>query len=176
MSSLLDRLLAYGLDLPDPSVLEVATVINATAIASYLFAEADPKSFDPLTDAPNVAPPWPNCFIEFAMPHKVFIPPPRGQGWTLWEGPPMFGLHCLAAEQADEDGKIFQAALDMAINLEMSADLAIRARSMARTARWLMYVQIYSESIRNQPRGPEWLFMFPISAEGRFLTILDDSG
>ena len=167
MSLLLDRILSADLEVPDITLLESATVLEASNVAAYLYGTNRKDLCSLNKDFPNIAPPWPNFFIEFAMPSTVCMVAPEGSEMVPWEGPQAFGLHWMAGARGSHDFHLQQTLFKSLSDTALPEVRPIYLRA-AEEAAWFGHVHLYSESHAFHPDGPVWLLLFPITAGGRF--------
>lgn len=167
MSLLLDRILAADLDVPDVELLRSATVIQANNVAQYLYGTNRKDPHNLTQDFPNIAPPWPNFFVEFAMPKTICEVTPEGSQMVQWEGPKTLGLHWMAGRRGSYD---FDAQQSLFRTLSESSNTQIRSKYLeaAEQAAWFGHVHLYNDLQGSDPDGPVWLFLFPISSESQF--------
>jgi hypothetical protein len=171
MSCLLDRILAHIPALQAEEQLQSATVLNATNVAQYLYETPRQRPWSFIIDFPNIAPPWPNFFVEFDMPKRIIMDTPDGTEQSEWYGPKTFGLHCLAAERSHPDFLPLKDLLRFATDEGLPSSLQVCYREAAEQAHWIANVTMYHEFEKHEPMGPEWVYLFPISSTGGFFFV-----
>ena len=142
MSLLLDRILAADFEVPDVELLRSPTVVQTNNVAQYLHG-TNRKDPDDLTqDFPNIAPPWPNFFVEFAMPSTICEVTPEGSQMMQWEGPKTFGLHWMAGRRGSYDFGLQQSLFK---TLSESTNPQIRSKYLeaAEQAAWFGHVHLF---------------------------------
>ena len=74
-------------------------LIDATPVSDYLFTGTDQEEWKINKDFPNIAPPYPQFFLEFRAPDKIVS---KKSGTTEWENmrPSSWGILCRGVEIA----------------------------------------------------------------------------
>lgn len=102
-------------------------VVDGTPVADYFFSDHHDAEFrDLVHDFPNVAPPWPECWIEFRMPEHITL---AGVG-ARWTGPRRIAVSIAADTFADPGEDVAVEHLLKQVRQARMADLPLAVQEI----------------------------------------------
>jgi len=155
--------------------LKVTQVIDANNVCQYYFSGTDQEVWDMLKDFPNLAPPFPNFFIEMKSP-KFIKSEKFGKIDTKLNLLKCWGVHFIALDLHDHDGFLSKSKgslLELKFFLNAIVEKKVPPSS---NLKWIIFSYLYIELLGGEIHGPLCCFMYLVDKKGGVIELMNEEG